>query len=105
MPSFMKEVRQYSGRGDPHEWLDRYYSAAKSEGWKSPQLLDGIYLKLKKQAKRWYRNNFAHSKKPETWDAFVALFLEEFSTGDLQDAIAHCYSVKQKKTESLKKIF
>ena len=49
--TLMKYLPLYSGKDDPETWLDTYQAAAKSEGWKSDQIIEYISLKLKKKVK------------------------------------------------------
>jgi gluconate kinase len=85
--AFMKYLTPFSGKEDPESWLESYQAAAKSEQWSNSQMLECISLKLKKRAKEWY-TNLSSSAKPNVWEQFVTLFLEEFSNEDLQTTLA-----------------
>ena len=100
----MKYLTPYSGKEDPEGWLESYESAAKVEKWTASQMLDCIGLKLKKKAKDWF-SNLTGETKPKTWEQFLTLFLEEFSTEDHQNTNAKLYLSRQKKGEKLKAYF
>jgi len=102
--AFMKYLTPYSGKEDPEGWLESYESAAKVEKWTASQMLDCIGLKLKKKAKDWF-SNLTGETKPKTWEQFLTLFLEEFSTEDHQNTNAKLYLSRQKKGEKLKAYF
>ena len=102
--AFMKYLAPYSGKEDPEGWLESYESAAKAEKWTITQMLECVGLKLKKKAKDWF-SNLTGEAKPKTWEQFLTIFLEEFSTEDHQNTIAKLYLSRQKKGEKLKSYF
>jgi len=79
--AFMKYLTPYSGKEDPEGWLKSYESTAKAEKWSASQMLECVGLKLKKKAKDWF-SNLTGEAKPKSWEQFLTLFLEEFSTED-----------------------
>ena len=91
----MKYLTPYSGKEDPEGWLESYESAAKAEKWSTSQMLECVGLKLKKKAKDWF-SNLTGEAKPKSWEQFLTLFLEEFSTEDHQNTIAKLYLSRQK---------
>ena len=81
--AFVKYLTPCSGKGDPEGWLESYKSAAKAEKWSASQMLKCVGLKLKKKAKDWF-SNLSGEAKPKSWEQFLILFLEEFTTEDLE---------------------
>jgi len=67
-------------------------------------MLECVGLKLKKKAKDWF-SNLTREAKPKSWEQFLTLFLEEFSTEDHQNTITKLYLSRQKKGEKLKSYF
>jgi len=85
--AFMKYLTPYSRKEDPKGWLESYESAAKAEKWSASQMLECIGLKLKKKVKDWF-SNLTGDAKLKSWEQFLTLFLEEFSTDNHQKY--HC---------------
>ena len=79
----MKYLTPYSRTEDLEGCLESYESAAKAEKWSTNQMLECVGLKLKKKAKDWF-SNLTGKAKPKSWEQFLILFLEEFSTEDLE---------------------
>ena len=98
----MKYLTPYSGKEDPEGWLESYESAAKVEKWSASQMLECVSLKLKKKPKYWL-SNLTGEAKSKSWEQFLSLFLEEFSTEDHQNTLAKLYLSRQK--EKLKSYF
>ena len=94
----------YSGKEDPEGWFESYKSATKAEKWFASQMFECVGLQLKKKAKDWF-SNLTGEAKPKSWEQFLTLFLEEFSTEDHQNTIAKLYLSRQKKGEKLKSYF
>jgi len=67
-------------------------------------MLECIGLKLKHKAKDWFSNLIGEAKS-KSWEQFLTLFLEEYSTEDSQNTIAKLYLSRQKKDEKLKSDF
>jgi len=97
--AFMKYLTPYSGKEDPEGWLESYESAAKVEKWSASQMLECVSLKLKKKPKYWLSNLTGESKS-KSWEQFLSLFLEEFSTEDHQNTITKSYLSRHKENKN-----
>ena len=78
---FIKYLTSCSGKEDPEGWLESNKSTAKVEKGFASQMLKSVSLKLKKKVKDWF-SNLTGEAKPKSWEQFLTLFLEEFSTKD-----------------------
>jgi len=56
-------------------------------------MLERVGLKLKKKAEDWF-SNLTGEAKLKSWEQFLTLFLEEFSTEDHQNTITKLYLSK-----------
>jgi len=68
------------------------------------QMLEYIGFKLEKKVKDQY-SNLRGEVKPKSWEQFLTLFLEEFSTEDHQNTIAKLYLSRQRKVTNSSPIF
>jgi len=63
-------------------------------------MLECAGLKLKKKSKDWFSNLIGEAK-PKSWEQFLTLVLEEFSTEDHQNTIAKYISAGKRKVRNL----